>query len=137
MYSDQLLDARHTLISYHDNDSFIFVHNLALSMKPVSNPSCFSEEVVAINIDLFLPNLFKYYLLNSSFLSVGLELSLKYLLIFFSIFMNHILIINKPGPWWPSGLIHHVSNSSRDRQLGPKFKSHSGHTQTVLNPFPR
>ena len=26
-------------------------------------------------------------------------------------------------PWWPSGLICHVSNSSRDRQLGPKFES--------------
>ena len=23
--------------------------------------------------------------------------------------------------WWPSGLIHHVSNSSRNRRLGPRF----------------
>ena len=25
-------------------------------------------------------------------------------------------------PWWPSGLSHHVSNSSRDICLGPRFK---------------
>ena len=26
--------------------------------------------------------------------------------------------------WWPSGLSRHVSNSSRDRSLGPRFESH-------------
>ena len=26
-------------------------------------------------------------------------------------------------PWWLSGLIHHVSNSNRDRELGPEFES--------------
>ena len=26
-------------------------------------------------------------------------------------------------PWWPSGLSRHVSNSSRDRSLGPRFES--------------
>ena len=26
-------------------------------------------------------------------------------------------------PWWPSGLSHYVSNSSRDRHIGPRFKS--------------
>ena len=29
---------------------------------------------------------------------------------------------NNRGPWWPSGLIHNVSNSSRDR-LCPMFES--------------
>ena len=28
-------------------------------------------------------------------------------------------------PWWISGLICHVLNSSRDRQLGPEFESRS------------
>ena len=28
-------------------------------------------------------------------------------------------------PWWPSGLSSHVSNSSRDRGLGPRFESPS------------
>ena len=30
-------------------------------------------------------------------------------------------------PWWPIGLIRLVSNSSRDRRLGPRFKSHPEH----------
>ena len=29
--------------------------------------------------------------------------------------------------WWPSGLSRHVSNSSRDRVLGPRFESHLRH----------
>ena len=29
-------------------------------------------------------------------------------------------------PWWPSSLSHHVSNSSRNRRLGPRFKCGSG-----------
>ena len=29
----------------------------------------------------------------------------------------------KNRPRWPSGLIHHVSNLSKDRWLGPKFES--------------
>ena len=29
-------------------------------------------------------------------------------------------------PWWPSGLSNHVSNSSRNRCLGPRFKSCAG-----------
>ena len=36
-------------------------------------------------------------------------------------------------PWWPSGLIHHVSNSSRDRQLGPRFESSLGHGTIYRN----
>ena len=28
--------------------------------------------------------------------------------------------------WWPSGLSRHVSNSSRDRCLGPRFEACSG-----------
>ena len=30
-------------------------------------------------------------------------------------------------PRWPSGLSHHVSNSSRDRDLGPRFEYRLGH----------
>ena len=30
-------------------------------------------------------------------------------------------------PWWPCGLSHHVSNSSRDWRLGPSFESRLGH----------
>ena len=29
-------------------------------------------------------------------------------------------------PWWPSGLSNHVSNSSRDRHLGPRLESRLG-----------
>ena len=32
----------------------------------------------------------------------------------------------KDRPWWPSGLIRHVSNLSRDLWLGSKFKSPLG-----------
>ena len=35
-------------------------------------------------------------------------------------------------PWWPSGLIHHVSNSSRDRWLGPRLESRLGHVKMVV-----
>ena len=30
---------------------------------------------------------------------------------------------HKNRRWWPSGLSHHVSNSSRDRRLGPRFNT--------------
>ena len=33
----------------------------------------------------------------------------------------------KIQPWWLSGLIRNVSNSSRDRRLGPEFESRSRH----------
>ena len=46
----------------------------------------------------------------------------------------NILLINYKcnRPWWPSGLIGHVSNLSRDRWLGPKFESWSGHINTIV-----
>ena len=37
-----------------------------------------------------------------------------------------IISISLNWPWWLSGLSHHVSNSSRDRRLGPRFKSPLG-----------
>ena len=36
--------------------------------------------------------------------------------------------LNKNRPWWLSGLSRHVSNSSRDRGLGPRFESPLGIT---------
>ena len=36
--------------------------------------------------------------------------------------LNHKLVV-EIQPWWLSGLIHHISNSSRDRQLGSEFES--------------
>ena len=40
-------------------------------------------------------------------------------------------------PWWPSGLIGHVSNSSRDRLGRPRFESHLRHVfyGTVMDPL--
>ena len=36
-------------------------------------------------------------------------------------------------PWWLSGLSHHVSNSSRDKGLGPRFKSCSRHGTVAVS----
>ena len=40
---------------------------------------------------------------------------------------------SKNWPLWPSGLICHVSNSSRDILLGPRFEFRLGHINVTDN----
>ena len=43
---------------------------------------------------------------------------------------GHLTFTTPIQPCWLSGLIRHVSNSSRNRGLGPEFESCSGHLQS-------
>ena len=54
---------------------------------------------------------------------VGLNCKHEQILIFI---FSGVQIRTKDCRWWPSGLIHHVSNSSRERRLGPRFEFLSG-----------